>query len=93
MCKFEQPEIDFLGYNVSSQGIRPLQPKIDAIRNFPTPKNQKQLLHYLGAVKLLQGKSALPATQSRCPCQQEEIPCLSPDAPVFAGDLQDRKKN
>ena len=75
-CKFEQSEIDFLGYNVSSQGIRPLQPKIDAIKNFPTPKNQKQLLHYLGAINYFRASlpylppdPSIPGSQKKSPAE------------------------
>ena len=49
-CKFEKTSIDYLGYEVSSQGIKPLERKIDGIRDLPTPTKQKELLHYLGAV-------------------------------------------
>ena len=40
-CKFGVAEIDFLGHRVSKDGIRPLQSKVDAVRNFPKPINVK----------------------------------------------------
>ena len=49
-CAFGKETIDYLGYNVSKAGIKPLQKKIKAIQELPTPSKQKELLHYLGAV-------------------------------------------
>ena len=49
-CEFGQTTIDFLGYNVSTTGIRPLKKKVAAIEQIPPPKSQKELLHYLGAL-------------------------------------------
>ena len=41
-------EVQFLGFNLSRQGITPSTDKIDAIQRFPTPKNKKQLQSFLG---------------------------------------------
>ena len=49
-CQFGKSSIDYLGYKVSKEGIAPLKRKIDAIHEIPTPSNQKQLLHFLGAI-------------------------------------------
>ena len=49
-CKFAKESIDYLGYKVTKDGIKPLGRKIDCIQKFPTPIKQKELLHYLGAV-------------------------------------------
>ena len=49
-CKFAKESIDYLGYRVDKDGIKPLERKIDCIYKFPTPTKQKELLHYLGAV-------------------------------------------
>ena len=49
-CTFGFPEINFLGYTISAQGIAPVQEKSEAIRNFPLPNDQKALRHYLGMV-------------------------------------------
>ena len=35
--------LEFLGHHVSSQGIRPLDSKVDIIRNFPQPTTVRQL--------------------------------------------------
>ena len=46
---FSVPELDFLGYHVDSS-IRPLDSKVQAIRDFPQPTNQRKLREFLGLV-------------------------------------------
>ena len=52
------PEVTFLGYNVSANGIRPTQEKIIAITSFPRPKTRLELRRFLGMVNFY--KSCLP---------------------------------
>lgn len=47
-CKFFFETIDFLGFEVSSEGIRPGSRKTDAVSKFPTPTNQHELRQFLG---------------------------------------------
>lgn len=49
-CKFFQDEVDFLGYIISQDGIKMDPKKVEAIRDFPTPRNIKQLQSWLGLV-------------------------------------------
>ena len=49
-CEFGRKTIDFLGYQVSTSGIRPLSKKVEAIAKIPVPTTQKSLLHFLGAL-------------------------------------------
>ena len=64
-CKFGVTKIDYLGYEVSSAGIRPLGAKVDAIARFPAPSKQKELLHFLGALNYFRGSlGALPPETS-----------------------------
>ncbi|CAB0010179.1 unnamed protein product, partial [Nesidiocoris tenuis] len=49
-CTFAEPSVTFLGYKISSEGISPLPEKIDAIRNFPKPKNVQEMKRFLGMV-------------------------------------------
>ena len=49
-CEFGRKSVEFLGYEVSKEGIRPLNRKIQALVDFPSPRNQKDLLHFLGAL-------------------------------------------
>jgi hypothetical protein len=43
-----QQEISFLGHSVSAQGIKVLPERVEAIRNFPPPKNLKAVRRFLG---------------------------------------------
>ncbi|XP_046972455.1 uncharacterized protein LOC124539202 [Vanessa cardui] len=47
-CHFFLETIDFLGYEVKSDGIRPGLRKIEAVANFPKPGNQHELRQFLG---------------------------------------------
>ena len=49
-CEFGKKSVDYLGYRLSSTGIKPLMKKVKSIQNFPEPKTQKDLLHFLGAL-------------------------------------------
>ena len=49
-CVFGQPVIDFLGYTISSSGLKPIAKKVEALQNFPPPEKQKDLLGFLGAL-------------------------------------------
>ena len=46
--KFLADEVQFLGLNLSGNGITPSQEKVECIQKFPTPKNKKQLQSFLG---------------------------------------------
>ena len=45
---FFQKEIEFLGHKVSERGIAPDDSKIEKIRDFPTPRNAKEVKSFLG---------------------------------------------
>jgi len=45
---FGVPELDFLGHHVDATGIRPLEKKVQAIRNFPLPATQRKLREFIG---------------------------------------------
>ena len=47
-CLFERKEMDFLGHRITKDGIRPLQSKMEAIRNFPQPTNITELRRFMG---------------------------------------------
>lgn len=49
-CIFGVPELEFLGFHVSSEGIRPLEHKVKAITDFPRPTTIRQLRRFLGLV-------------------------------------------
>ena len=47
-CKFMVPSVDYLGYVIDAQGLRPHPDKVVAIQQAPTPLNVTQLKSYLG---------------------------------------------
>ncbi|CAG9785319.1 unnamed protein product [Diatraea saccharalis] len=47
-CNFFMETIDFLGYEVSAEGIRPGCRKIEAVTKFPKPRNQHEVRQFLG---------------------------------------------
>ena len=44
---FMQQEVEYLGYLLTSDGIKPQQKKIEAIKKIKPPKNPKQLRSFL----------------------------------------------
>ena len=47
-CEFLRTEVTFLGHKVSERGVEPDARKVEAIKNFPTPRTPKQLKSFLG---------------------------------------------
>lgn len=47
-CKFFQTNVEYLGREISANGIRPSKSKIDALTNTPTPTNVKQVRQFMG---------------------------------------------
>ena len=45
-CRFREQKIEFVGYNISREGITPLPRKLSAINSFPAPLKQKHLLGF-----------------------------------------------
>ena len=48
---FSKTEIDYLGYVVTREGIKPQQKKIDAILKIARPKTVKDVRSFLGMVQ------------------------------------------
>lgn len=49
-CNFFYTEVDFLGFEVSENGIRPESRKTAAISDFPIPKNVHEVRQFIGLV-------------------------------------------
>ena len=47
-CEFMKTEIDFLGFSVSKEGLKPTKEKNIVITEFPEPTNSQQLRRFLG---------------------------------------------
>ena len=52
-CKFSRDEVEFLGHMISKEGVRPMNKKLDAITEFKTPENIKELRSFLGMAQQL----------------------------------------
>nr|VZI33787.1 unnamed protein product [Spirometra erinaceieuropaei] len=49
-CVLGATSLEFLGHLIDSNGIRPLPPKVAAIRDFPPPTSKRTLQRFLGMV-------------------------------------------
>ena len=49
-CEFGISEMTFLGNRFNSQGVRPLEDKVSAIREFPQPSTQRKLQAFFQAL-------------------------------------------
>ena len=49
-CEFLRKEVTFLGHKISERGVDPDTCKIDAVKDFPTPKTVKELKLFLGLI-------------------------------------------
>ena len=47
-CKFLYTELEYLGYLVTQDGIRPTERGIEAIRNYPLPKSVREVRGFVG---------------------------------------------
>ena len=71
-CEFHKHSIGFLGYIVSDQGIGPDPSKVEAVKDWPKPRNVKDIQAFLGLVnyyrKFIEGFSgiATPLTKLTC---------------------------
>ena len=49
-CSFLLPKVEYLGHQISQEGIQPLSNKVAAIADAPIPKDPQQLRSFLGLV-------------------------------------------
>lgn len=49
-CKFAQPEVDFLGYRVNAEGVRPEPKRVSAVVEYTKPTTVKELRRFLALV-------------------------------------------
>jgi hypothetical protein len=47
-CVFGEPEVEYLGHQISSAGCKPLPDKVAAITGYPKPATMKDLRRFLG---------------------------------------------
>lgn len=46
--EFLHKEVAYLGHKITNDGVKPNSDKVDAVRNFPIPKTQKEIKSFLG---------------------------------------------
>lgn len=49
-CVLGQPKIEFLGYLITQDGIKPLPERVEAINKYPIPKTVQELRRFLGMI-------------------------------------------
>jgi hypothetical protein len=49
-CYFGESKIDYLGYEITRDGIQPQPNKVEAILKRIPPKTKRQLIHFLGMI-------------------------------------------
>ncbi|KAH9068732.1 hypothetical protein Ae201684P_004433 [Aphanomyces euteiches] len=49
-CRIAAPEVEYLGYMLTPDGIRPIESKVDAIIKIAPPKTRRQLKRFLGMI-------------------------------------------
>ena len=54
-CHLFKPCLEYLGHEVSSKGVSPLESKVRAIKEFAEPKTHKQLQSFLGLANFYRG--------------------------------------
>ena len=47
---FARPELEYLGYWITREGISPLPAKIEALQRIGTPRTKRELRHFIGLV-------------------------------------------
>ena len=67
-CELACQEIDFLGHHITAEGASPILHHVQAIQEFPAPRDKKQLQTFLGMVNFY--RRFIPAAanilQTRC---------------------------
>ncbi|GBG66307.1 hypothetical protein CBR_g58798 [Chara braunii] len=80
-CEFARQELEYLGHYVTSQGIRPLADKIEALRVWPEPTNTTDVRSFMGLAgyyqRFITGYSRIAAPMTRL--QSPKVPFIFDD--------------
>lgn len=75
--EFLQKEVAFLGHIVNEDGVKPNPDKIEAIKNWPTPKTEKEIKSFLGTLgyyrRFIKDFSRLTKPLTQCLRKDEKI--------------------
>ena len=64
-CVLFQKEVEFLGHIVGADGVKTQPDKTECVRNWPTPKNRKEVRSFLGLAGYYRRLRILQALQDR----------------------------
>ena len=64
-CMFATEEIEYLGHTLTPEGVKPNSKKVEAVRDFPIPKNVKEVKSFLGLANFYRRHIPDMATISR----------------------------
>jgi hypothetical protein len=82
-CIFGAKEVDYLGYRISAQGIRPGAEKTEAIRKFPVPTTVQEVRRFVGLANYFRqqiphfsqlSKPLTQLTKQSCPWTRGPLP-------------------
>ena len=83
-CVLGVSQLQFLGHRVNQDGISPLDSKVQAIRAFVTPTNQRQLREFLGLInfyyRFIPSCAHILRSLNSCLSSQSKELQLTPDA-------------
>ena len=94
--QFTQTEVEFAGFHISMNDIKPLPKYLDAIQNFPTPSSVTDIRSWFGLVNQVANYAQLrdlvtplkpflsPHVKFYWPPELEKIVCDSKDAIIEA---------
>ena len=95
-CIFGVEQVDYLGYTISKDGLKPIKKKIDALQNFPPPTKQKEVLAFLGALNYYRSSlpklSASDSVDKSSPASRSPAMVLDPLYKIATCKLE-KKKN
>ncbi len=49
-CTFAKNEVKYLGHIITDNTVKPIQDNLIAVKNFPTPKNKRNIRQFLGKI-------------------------------------------
>lgn len=49
-CSFYDTEVEYLGFKISRDGVKPLEDKVEAIKKLQVPSNVSELRSLLGSI-------------------------------------------
>ncbi len=55
-----KPSVEYLGHRIDSDGLHPMDEKVRAIRDAPTPKNLAELRSFLGLINFKISAATVP---------------------------------